>query len=219
VAHELRTPLAAQRTLVELALANRNAKVADWREVGEDVLRACGQQEHLLEACLALARSGLGLQRRELVDLAAVAAAALRAHDPGGLETVEAFEPASTTGDSTLVERLAANLISNAIRHNVAGGRIEVATGTRSTRAVLSVVNTGRLVPGAELPRLFEPFQRLEGNPRSLRDGVGLGLAIVAAVAAAHKADVTAEARPRGGLEIEISFPAPARSTERGTRA
>jgi signal transduction histidine kinase len=212
VAHELRTPLATQRALLELALADRTAKVADWREVGEDVLRACGEQERLLEACLALARSELEPQRCERVDLAAIAAAALRAHDLSDLESVEAFEPASTNGDPNLLDRLVANLISNAIRHNVPGGRIEVATRTRATRAVLSVANTGTLVPGDELPRLFQPFQRLERNPRSLRDGVGLGLAIVAAVAAAHAAHVTAEARPGGGLEIEVSFPVPERS-------
>jgi signal transduction histidine kinase len=218
VAHELRTPLATQRALLELALADRNAKAADWREIGEDVLRACRQQERLLDACLALSRSESGLQRCEQVDLAAIAAAALRAHDLGTLESVEAFEPASTTGDPALLDRLVANLVSNAIRHNVAAGRIEVATRTRSRRAVLSVANTGARVPGHELPRLFQPFQRLESSPRSSRDGVGLGLAIVAAIAGAHDALVSARARPGGGLEVEVSFPAAEHSDARPPR-
>ena len=71
VAHELRTPLATQRALLELALADRDADVASWREIGEDVLGACRQQERLLEACLTLARSQGG-------------AAALRTGRPGG---------------------------------------------------------------------------------------------------------------------------------------
>jgi signal transduction histidine kinase len=212
VAHELRTPLATQRALLELALADRNAKVADWREVGEDVLRACRQQERLLEACLALSRSELGLRRSDRVDLAVIAATALRAHDLGELESIEALDPATTTGDPDLLDRLVANLISNAIRYNIAGGQIELATRTRSQRAVLSVTNTGPPVPSNQLARLFQPFQRLESKPRSLHDGAGLGLAIVAAIAATHNALVHAQARLHGGLEVEISFPAPNRS-------
>jgi signal transduction histidine kinase len=113
------------------------------------------------------------------------------------------LEPARTTGDPDLVERLAANLVSNAIRHNIVGGRIEIATGTESGRAALLVANTGPLVPAADLRRLFQPFQRLTANPS---DGVGLGLAIVEAIAATHSALVTARTRPSGGLTIGVSF-------------
>jgi signal transduction histidine kinase len=212
LAHELRTPLATQRALLELALADRNADVASWREIGEDILGACRQQERLIEACLALARSQGGPQRCELVDLAAVAAEALRAHDLSGLGSLVVLEPAWTDGDPDLLERLASNLVSNAVRHNIVGGRIEVATRVESGRAVLSVANTGPLVPAVELQRLFQPFQRLDSNARSSGDGVGLGLAIVQAIADAHNATVTAQARTRGGLGIDVAFPL---STER----
>ena len=204
VAHELRTPLATQRALLELALADPDADVASWREIGEDVLGACRQQERLLEACLTLARSQGRKQRCEPVDLAAITAEALRAHDLSGLKRVVVLEPARTTGDADLLERLASNLVSNAIRHNVAGGRIEVATRTESGRAALSVANTGPLVPAAELQRLFQPFQRLNSNPG---DGVGLGLAIVQAIADLHDAIVTAQAPTGGGLGIDVAFP------------
>lgn len=206
VAHELRTPLATQRALLELALADPHTEAAAWRETGEDVLRACGQQERLLEACLTLARSRAGLQHLQPVDLAAVADDALRAHELGELECAVALAAARTTGAPDLVERLVANLVSNAIRHNVAYGRLELATRTESGLAVLSVANTGPLVPDGELRRLFRPFQRLDAGPRSFGDGVGLGLAIVRAVARAHGALVTARARPAGGLEVDVAF-------------
>lgn len=143
-------------------LADRNATAADWREVGEDVLRACGQQKRLLEACLALSKSELGVLRLEQVDLAVIAAAALRAHDLSEFETFEAFEPASTTGDPALLDRLLANLISNAFRHNIAGGRVDVATCIRSKRAVLgrqhgsgrSVTRTAAPLPALSTPRI-----------------------------------------------------------------
>jgi signal transduction histidine kinase len=204
VAHELRTPLAAQRALVELALSDPDADVASWREVGEGVLGACLEQERLLEACLTLARGQRRPARCEPVDLAARTADALSANDPGGLERVTRLEPAWTSGDPDLLGQLAVNLVSNAVRHNVAGGRIEVATRTESSRAVLSVANTGPPIPARDVERLFQPFQRLD----SLGDGVGLGLTIVRAVADAHGAALTARAPAGGGLEINVAFAA-----------
>jgi signal transduction histidine kinase len=214
VAHELRTTLAIQRVLLEVALADPDADAAGWRATGEDVLDACRQQERLLEACLALARSRSGLQRCEPVDVAEIAAGVLQARDLSGLEVVVALEPAWTTGDPDLLARLAANLVSNAIRHNTVSGRIEVATRGASGCARLTVANTGLFVPAAELQRLFQPFQRLDSDSRSSSEGVGLGLAIVQAIADAHDATVTARARAVGGLEIDVVFPPPERKRQ-----
>lgn len=203
VAHELRTPVAAQRALLELALADPDADVASWREIGEDVLAACRQQERLLEACLTLARSRCGARPSERIDLAAIAAEALRTHDASALDRVVALEPAWTLGDPCLADRLVANLVSNALRYNTLGGRIEVATRTESGRAHLAVANTGPQIPAGELRRLFQPFQRLAPT-----EGVGLGLPIVQAIADAHDGVVIAHAPMGGGLEIDVSFPA-----------
>jgi signal transduction histidine kinase len=220
IAHELRSPLATQRALLELTLTDPLADAADWRATAEDVLDACKEQERLLEACLALARSRCGLRRNDRINLAAITAEVVRADDLSEFESVVSLEPAWTDGDPSLVERLAANLVSNAIRHNVIGGRIEVETRAESGRAVLLVANTGPLVSPADVRRLFQPFQRLSSNPRNFSDGVGLGLAIVEAIADVHDAIVTATARVGGGLEIDVSFPATLeRKAARGGRA
>jgi signal transduction histidine kinase len=107
------------------------------------------------------------------------------------------------------------NLIDNAVRHNIAGGEIQVATATSGGQAVLSVANSGPVVPPAEVDRLFQPFQRL-GTRTARREGShGLGLSIVRAIAGAHDATLAARPRPGGGLSIEVTFPlpSPARST------
>ncbi|HEX4679848.1 MAG TPA: HAMP domain-containing sensor histidine kinase [Gaiellaceae bacterium] len=210
VAHELRAPIALQRALVEVTLADLYADAAALREMGERVVASCMRQERLIEALLDLVRSGRGLTRREPVDIASIAAEALRGYDLRGLENVVALEWARTSGDPNLLERLAANLVSNAIQHNIVGGRIEVATRTEAGRAVLSVANSGQLVPAGELQRLFEPFQRLPPHPPDTAEGVGLGLAIVQSIANAHDAVVTATPRSGGGLKIDISFPSAA---------
>lgn len=208
IAHELRTPLTTQRALLELALTDPLADTDSWRDVAEDVLDACLQQERLLEACLTLARSSQGLRRRDRIDLAAIAQEALLANDRSGLDSMFALEPAEIRGDAVLVDRLATNLVSNAIRHTRPGGRIEIATRAQAGRAYLIVANTGPRIPAAELHRLFQPFQRFDDQTRPHSDGIGLGLPIVQAIATAHNANFTAEASNAGGLRIQVQFAA-----------
>jgi signal transduction histidine kinase len=206
--HELRTPLTLERTLVEVALADPNATVESLRATCERVLAAGVQQERLIEALLTLSRSQRGLDRREPFDLAVVAADVLEACAPDlarrGLHIDVTLKPGQTAGDPRLGERLIANLVDNAARYNVPNGRIEVATSTRAGRAVLTVLNTGPLVAPADLERLSQPFHRIDHDGD--RDGLGLGLSIVHAIAAAHGATVGTRARQNGGLEIEVTF-------------
>src|SRR5580700_2758768 len=106
IAHELRNPLAAQRALLELALADPNADITAWREVGQEVLAACKQQERVLAACITLGRSDAGQPRRDVVDLQSVIAELVRSTDLQGHSAMVNLEPAITTGDSVLIERL-----------------------------------------------------------------------------------------------------------------
>ena len=107
----------------------------------------------------------------------------------------------------SLAESLAVNLVDNAIRHNLAGGHVQISTTTTDSRAVVSVSNTGQLIPPDQIDRLFQPFQRLGSERIQNARGYGLGLAIVRAIAGAHSASLTANARPEGGLHIEVSLP------------
>jgi signal transduction histidine kinase len=208
--HELRTPLARQRTLLEVALRDREATNASLRAACERALAAGEQQERLIAGLLTLARGERGLDRFEPVDLAALAAAAVAGRrddaDAAQLDLVERIEPAEAAGDLGLAERLVANLVDNAIRYNTTGGKVEIGTGTRAGRAYLAVTNTGPVIPPDQLGRLFRPFQRMDPARRS-PGGLGLGLAIVSAIAAAHGADLQAVTRAAGGLAIEVLFP------------
>jgi signal transduction histidine kinase len=208
VAHELRTPIALQRALAEVALADPDADRVTLRAVFEKIVASCEQQQRLIEALLDLTQSQRGLSRRESVDIAAITTQALGTHQLSELHSVVSLQPAVATGDPTLLERLAANLISNAIRHNSPEGRIEVATHTVARRPLLSVANTGPVIPAGELKRLFLPFERFGSQSEACRDGLGLGLTIVQSIADAHNATVAARARPGGGLAVEVRFPA-----------
>jgi signal transduction histidine kinase len=160
-----------------------------------------------------LARSEGGLVRREAFDLAEVAddvlatAGDLLATADDGPRFSRGLDAASVLGDSHLVKRLVANLVDNAVRHNVPGGQVDVRTGMPGGRPTLSVTNTGPDVPTADVARLLQPFQRL-GAERT-GTGLGLGLSIVDAVATAHGARLTLQPRAGGGLEVTVSFAAP----------
>ncbi|MCO5997536.1 sensor histidine kinase [Actinoallomurus rhizosphaericola] len=210
-AHELRTPLTLEHALLEETLTDRAATLADFRATSERVLAISEQQERLLEALLTLATGERGLDRRERFDLCELTGQALLGPRPQvdrlGLRIEARTLPAPAAGDPALAERLVANLLDNAVRYNVPGGRVEVGTATEAGRAVLSVRNTGPVIPPGRVADLFEPFQRLAGRTARDDGGHGLGLSIVRAIAAAHDATVTARARPEGGLDVEVRFP------------
>ena len=212
--HELLTPLTRERTLLQVTRGDPAATTSTWQAVSRELLASNAEQERLIEALLILASSEAGTGEHEPADLAAITSAALAAARPAisglGLHVQTTIQPATLEGDPLLIQQLAANLIDNAIRHNIPGGDIQITTTTTGhAGAVLSVTSSGQVIPAAEVDRLFQPFQRLGPRP-ARRDGHGLGLSIVRAIATAHAATITAQPRPGGGLAIEVTFPPPA---------
>ena len=211
-AHELRTRLALDRVLLEVALADAGANAQSLRSTCETLLASNQAHERLLAALLTLACSDRGLKRREPIDLATLTAQVVLTPRPEiehqSLRLVTTLAPSPTTGDAALLERLIANLIDNATHYNHPGGSVEIHTATEAGQSWLSVTNTGPLLRPDDVERLFEPFQRGERDSANGADAHhGLGLSIVRAIATAHDAAVSAQARPAGGLAVRISFP------------
>jgi signal transduction histidine kinase len=213
--HELRTPLTRERILLQVALADPTTPEI-WRSAGEELLASNREQETIIEALLALASSESGVERYRSIDLSVVAHAVLRHKrskvDRLRIQVDTRIATAPLEGDPSLIERLADNLLENAIRHNVPGGRVHLSTGTRDGQAVFSITNTGPVIPPSEIDRLFQPFQRLDRRRAAHNNGHGLGLSIVRAIATAHDALVTADAPPTGGLTIDVTFPSETRT-------
>jgi signal transduction histidine kinase len=213
--HELRTPLAVMRTEIDVTLADDEADVAEYRRMATVVRDASERANGLVDALLVLARSeaqsGRRLSRKVPTDLADGAAAALSAMrlEVGrlGLTVTTALEPAPVVGDPGLLERLAGNLIENAVRYNHLHGRLWVQTSSDATQVRLVVGNTGFEVDQTDVPGLFEAFRR-GGRERTGARGSGLGLSIVSAVCDAHGGVVSAVAQPGGGLEVTVTLPA-----------
>ena len=209
--HELRTPLTAEKALLQVTLADPDASVATLRSACKELLALGATQEDLIESLLTLASSENGVEQWEGVDLGKITADAVAGRRDEALrrdvQIHSALADARMSGDPRLVESLVANLIDNAIRHNVAGGSVDITTAASDDGAWVEVRNTGPAIPPGEVDRLFVPFQRLSAGRTGQHEGNGLGLAIVKAIANAHGAVVTARAPASGGLEVRALFP------------
>jgi signal transduction histidine kinase len=210
--HELRTPITVARALLQMTLSDREATLETFRTTCEDVVKEGQQQERLIEALLVLARSERGLDHSGELDLSVVTADVLRSRQTEaarrGMLLRCVLEPALGDGDAHLAERLVTNLVDNALRHSGPDGTVDISTARVEGRVLLTVTNTGPVIPPADVPRLLQPFQRIGADSTDHSDGLGLGLSIVQAVADAHGAALRCRARDHGGLHVEVDFPA-----------
>jgi signal transduction histidine kinase len=205
--HELRTPLAIMRTEVDVALADRDASVQELRAMGEAIRETIDRCEQLIAGLLTLARSEAAVGREHDADLAALAgdcitdlrARAQEAH----IEIAAKLQPAAVRAEPALLERMIANLLDNAIRHNEPGGWVSVTTAVEDGAARLTVSNGGTRVDRADAATLTEPFRRLD----RATGGFGLGLSIVRSVSEAYGGATEVNARPDGGLDVSVTVP------------
>jgi signal transduction histidine kinase len=207
--HELRTPLAVNRTLLEVALGEPDVS-DDLRQLGPRLLTTSERSERLIGGLLTLARSEHEVTTPAPLDLAELVAEAVeheRSEAAGaGITLVADLQVAPAAGDPMLVERLAVNLVQNAVRHSPPGATATVRTGLDHDHAFFEVENPGPVLDQDGVDGMFEPFRR--GNGRTSDDrGVGLGLSIVRSVAQAHGGRVSARPRPSGGLVVRVELP------------
>jgi signal transduction histidine kinase len=208
--HELRTPLSIIRTEVDVTLQSRDVSREKLVAMAEVVRRASQRSERMIDALLTLARSDRGDLHRapaDLAELARTALAELQAEAADRELRVEAdLAPAPTVGDGALLERMVANLVQNAIRHNVPGGWLAVSTEAHDGRAVVVVANGGATIEPAELANLTMPFRRRGVQRTGGSVGSGLGLSIVDSVARAHDGELRL-ATPGEGLIATVELP------------
>jgi signal transduction histidine kinase len=180
--------------------------------MASDIRAAVDHAEHLIAALLILARNERGLTVHEQVDLATVAEDVLDAADLRDRHVHAELEPAVISGDPVLTGRLVANLVDNAVRYSAAGGEIWIDTRTVAGSSALTVANTGPTIGASDAERILQPFQRLDD--RTSHEGFGLGLAIVASIAAIHGGTAAALPRDGGGLSVTVTIPAAGAAAE-----
>lgn len=207
-AHELRTPLTTMRAAVDVTLDGEPTRT-ELLAMAADIRAAIDQSQRTLDGLLALARSQAGPSDQRPVDLADIVTAVLDRAAPRDLTVRTDLHPAPLWGEPTLLDRMTSNLADNAVRYNHPGGHIAVTTGVDDNgQAFLRMTNTGPLIAADEVDNLLEPFVRGNGSRARAERGAGLGLSIVRAIVAAHAGKIETHARPTGGLDTTLRFPA-----------
>jgi signal transduction histidine kinase len=204
--HELRTPLSVIRTETDVALADEADDPEALRRSLGAVRQAGKRSERLVSALLTLAQVDRGDRGRSEVDLAQLVRELTDEIDLDGLRLELALAPRlRVTGDAELLRTMVANLIENAVRHNTAGGWIEVHAGAATRNVRLEISNSGAGITAEEAASLTEPFRRLATARTG--DGLGLGLSIADLVAQAHGGELTIDPLDQGGLRVLIQLP------------
>ncbi len=214
VSHELKTPLAAIRGYAETLVDGAAEEPVTALRFSRRILDQCRRLGELLDDLLTLSRleGREPLQVRETVDLRRIAQEALelvtvRAAARSVEVSLETGPPVLLQGDPEGLLRLLSNLLDNAIKYNVEGGRVQVRVGVRDATAVVEVSDTGIGIPTAHLSRIFERFYRVDKGRAREEGGTGLGLAIVKHVAQAHQGRVEVESALGRGATFRVLLP------------
>ncbi len=210
-AHELRTPLAALRTQVQVALMT--AEEEERKAALEKVIKSVDRSTHVVQQLLTLSRLNpeATIESPKEISLPSLATEIIADLVPSALEKaieIELIAPEQNikiAGDQTAIDILIRNLVDNAIRYIPEGSKIGVYILRTYNKAIVRVSDNGPGIPAALRARVFERFFRVLGNKSP---GSGLGLAIVQQIAGLHGAKVKLGTPPSGkGLEVEVSFP------------
>ncbi len=213
--HELKTPLASIRLLTDSILQNDSVDMATVREFVADIGDEADRLTRISEHLLALTRLDAGAERvPEPVELGRVAEKVAHLLSPvaqrADVELKCSLEPACTllaTEDD--IYQVAFNLMENAVKYNVPGGKVDVNVCRRGDKVVLTVTDTGLGIPEEDLARIFDRFYRVDKARSRAAGGTGLGLSIARDTARLHGGDITAGPNPyRRGTRFEAEFPA-----------
>ncbi len=205
-AHELRTPLAALRTQVQVALREPNDRKR--RDALQKVISGVDRASHLVHQLLVLARIDPDNwtpdeQSFDLADLAAecIATRAVEAHGKQIDISLSCEGEILVNGSRDMLDILVNNLISNAIKYTPENGTVEVDIEDNAGEIVLNIADSGPGVPAEDRQRIFERFYRRE---RGNIPGSGLGLSIVQRIAEVHSLHIELAESPLGGLLVRI---------------
>ncbi len=215
LAHELRNPLAAVRNAVEVATRTGSIEDIEWsRDV---TARQVGNFAHLINDLLDVARINEGKIQlhKELIDAAAVVRHAIAAVRPIVDERKHELLLSFTStdlrleADTTRLEQMLVNLLSNAAKYTPSGGRIQLIAGIEGQEAVFRVRDNGLGILPELLPRMFDLFAQGERSLDRSEGGLGIGLSLVRSLAELHGGTVSATSDgPGRGSEFVLRLPA-----------
>lgn len=212
--HELRTPITALKTSIEVALRNKRLTAKEAKEVLKESLEEVDSLEMLTSSLLSLARTSKPEDYSifELTDLREVVESALKKVKAmaknKNLKIERNIESVVLTGDREGLEKLAVILLDNAIKYTPRGGKIWVEVGQEHKNAVLKVSDSGVGIAEKNLPHIFDRFYRVEpSRSKSKTPGYGLGLSIAKKIVERHKGKIGVKSQVGKGTTFTVRLP------------
>ena len=212
VSHELRTPLTIIRGEIEVLLRKDRPK-EEYLKTLNSVLEESFRMEKLIDALLFLSRVEAmdRSKAREIIDLDEVLNAVIKFRSPSAsiknISIDVKIKPVQLKGNRELLERMAANILDNAIRYSNPGDHIEVELEKEKNTAKLQIRDTGIGIPEKSIPLIFDRFYVVDPSRSKETGGAGLGLSIVKWIAEYHNAGITVDSKVEGGTNFIITFP------------
>ncbi len=212
--HELRTPLTVLQGTMEVALL-RERTPAEYRQILGDAVTEAGRMGALIGDLLAVARAesdAMALVALEPLDLREAARAAIEGVRPlaarkGQTLDVDLASPLPVRGDAVKLRQTLANLLDNAVTYTPEGGSIRLSGYRERDQAAVAVRDTGPGIEPRHLPRLFEPFYRVDTARGGGEDHAGLGLALAAWIARAHGGHLAVDSHVGAGSVFTLTLP------------
>jgi len=202
--HELRSPLTAIRTGLEVGLSHPDR--APWPEIAGRAVRQSQRLEQLIAGLLVLAKADAHqlAARRQPVDLAALLADLAATTPAPGIGIELSVPPGTTTaGNPEDLSRMFRNLLDNAVRY--ACRRVLITAAARPEGIVVEIADDGPGIPEEERERVFGRFVRLDASREQASGSAGLGLAIAREIATAHGATIVLTEAPGGGTRAVVT--------------
>ena len=213
LAHELRTPLHVLRQQTEVALA-RARTPDEYRDVMGSSLEELDRLHHMVDDILFLARAEDPRSRIERTDLPVAAELAdvadyleSLAAEKGVLLEVDVPRALHLSADRMMLRRALVNVVTNAIRHTLRGGRVSLEAASRDGLVAIQVRDSGAGIPAAALPHVFDRYYRVPGTGSGGTEGTGLGLALVRGIVTLHGGWATVTSTLGEGTLVTLVFP------------
>jgi two-component system OmpR family sensor kinase len=212
--HELRTPVAAIRSMTEVALA-QNEPPHDHTVVLSEVNSQAEQLSYLINHLFTLARADEGsihfAQEPVRLDLQAISVAAAMeglAAERGITLEVHAEQPALVIGDEARLIQMMMNLLENALTYTGSGGKITLSIEVIASHICLRVTDTGMGIAPEHIEHIFKRFYRTNKARSRAQGGTGLGLSIVDWIVKMHQGTITVESQLEQGSVFTVTLPA-----------
>jgi heavy metal sensor kinase len=211
IAHDLRSPITRIRGIAELALTGAG-RPEEYETMAASTIEECDRLLEMINTMLDITEveSGVGRLVMEKIDLSALVQDACELFQPLADDkgiTLAAHVPAGVLvpGDIQRLQRMAANLLDNAIKYTAPGGRVSVAVKGDAGTAVVTIIDTGIGIPEKDQSRIFDRFYR--GDRSRSQTGTGLGLSLARAIASAHNGVITVASAPGAGSTFTVTLP------------